>query len=125
VELPGAPLYREAKRAHRIAESARLRWCVEICALLESLATAGVVLAEANLNRFNVDPQGHLWLVDLWPMQRSAPEEARTRHLEFARGACKSLIDQAPCYTLVDDAQQRINDATSLGELGAVLQDRR
>jgi hypothetical protein len=125
VELPGAPLYREAKRAHRVAESTRLRWAVEICALLESVAAAGVFIADANLSRFNVDQQGHLWLVDVWPMQRSTPEQARAQHLQQAQLACKSLVDQAPCYTLGDDALQRMQNATSLGELAAVFQQGR
>jgi hypothetical protein len=122
VELPGMPLQREAKRAQRIDEATRLRWAVEICAMLEGLAAGGVMLPDANLNRFNVDQQGRLWLVDLWPLQNAEPDQARAAHCEHARSTCRQLLQQAPCYTIAADAFEQIEQATMLRQLVAIFE---
>jgi hypothetical protein len=121
VELPGQPLFREGKRANRIEELTRLRWAVQICALLEGLSNAGVVLEDAKSNRFNVDPQGHLWLVDLWPLQGADAQRAHAENLEHARAACRELLNQAPCYSLADDALQQLEAAGSLKQLASIF----
>lgn len=121
VELPGQPLFREGKRTNRIEETTRLRWAVQICALLEGLSNAGVVIADASSNRFNVDPQGHLWLVDLWPLQGADVERAHAANLEHARVTCRELLNQAPCYSLPDGALQQVEAATSIKQLASIF----
>ena len=121
VELPGQPLFREGKRANRIEELTRLRWAVQICALLEGLSNAGVVLADANSNRFNVDPQGHLWLVDLWPLHGADTQRAHAQNLEHARVTCRELLNQAPCYSLAEGALQQLEAATSIKQLASIF----
>ena len=122
VELPGMPVYREVKRAHRLSEATRLGWVVQLCALLDGLASSGVMLADAQLNRFNVDQDGRLWLVDLWPLRRAEPEVARQAHLGQARAACRQLLDNAPCYSLAPGAFEQIEQVQSLRELAALFE---
>jgi hypothetical protein len=121
IELPGAPLYREAKRAARIEENVRVRWALELCALLLGLSNSGHALPDARLDRFNVDPGGHLWLVDLWPFQKIEVTSAHAQNLEHARATCLELLNQAPYYTLAEDAQQRVREAKSLEALAAIF----
>lgn len=121
VELPGVPMYRETKRGPRIEENTRVRWAAELCALLAGLSSAGLALADANLNRFNVDPSGHLWLVDAWPLQKVGRELAQTQNLEHARTTCLQLLQQAPFYTLAQDAVHQLQEAESLEQLAAVF----
>jgi len=99
----------------------RLRWAVQICALLEGLSNAGVIIADANSNRFNVDPQGHLWLVDLWPLRGADVERAHAENLEHARVTCRELLNQAPCYSLAEGALQQLEAATSIKQLASIF----
>ncbi len=121
VELPGAPLHREVKRSQRVDESARRRWAVELCAVLESLSLAGLVMLDGNLNRFNVDQAGHLWLVDLWPLKRGAADQAHDDNLRHAQDACEQLLSQAFFFTLPEDVPRQAKAPKSLGALAALF----
>jgi hypothetical protein len=122
VELPGSPLSREANRLGRAAESLRLRWAVELCALLTALADQGVTLADADLRRFNTDGNGRLCLVDLWPLSGTDPVQARLAHRDHARKSCRQLLLQAPCYSLAPNALERLEKAADLAEIVGIFE---
>ncbi|MGE5788470.1 MAG: hypothetical protein ACM3ZE_28020, partial [Myxococcales bacterium] len=108
VDLPGSPLSRELKGPNRVAESIRLRWAIEVTCILATLAQQGVVLADAELRRFNTDDLGHLWLVDLWPLRRTSVEEAAEMHLGYIKTAAQQFVRAAPCYSIAADGSERL-----------------
>jgi hypothetical protein len=117
VELTGYPLNREAQKSSRIDERLRMRWAVELCALLAALAEQGTVLPDAELSRFNTDQEGRLWLVDLWNLQSVTPEQARLAHCDRARTSCRQLLNMAPAYCVAGDAPERLESAASLEQI--------
>ncbi len=121
VELPGYPLNREVQKGGRVEESVRLRWAVEICALLAAVAHQGAVLPDADLCRFNLDQEGRLWLVDLWEMQSAEPDQALLAHRDQARGICGQLLRLAPCYSLAADALDQLENAVDLTEIARII----
>jgi hypothetical protein len=122
VELQGLPLNRHVSRSLHHEQSVRLRWAIELCALLSALADQGVALQDAELHRFNTDPNGRLWLVDLWPLCRMEPNQASLAHLRLARQSCRQLLRQAPCYSLPTDAVERLEKAGDLAEVARIFE---
>jgi hypothetical protein len=122
VELLGYPLNREVQKGGRIEERLRLRWAVEVCALLTALAQQGAVLPDAELNRFNTDQEGRLWLVDLWGLRQEEPDSALRMHCIAARKSCRQLVMLAPCYALSVDAYERLENETNIAELARVFE---
>ncbi len=121
VELLGYPLNREAQKGGRIEERLRLRWAVELCALLTALAQQGAVLPDAELNRFNTDQEGRLWLVDLWGLRRDEPAAALLANCICARKSCQQLVMLAPCYSLPVAAHERLENETDLTQLARIF----
>jgi len=78
-------------------------------------------LPDADAFRFNLDQEGHLWLVDLWGLRSTTPEEALSRHCESARRLCVRLLALAPAYSLGGDVFQKLEQAATLIELAALL----
>lgn len=122
VELPGYPLNREVQKGSRVDERLRLRWAIELCALLAALAQQGTVLPDAELCRFNADQDGRLWLVDLWGLKSTEPSMAQLEHCEKARKACRQLVTVAPCYSVSADALERLQSAPNLVQLAQTLE---
>jgi hypothetical protein len=121
VELLGYPLNREIQKGGRIEERLRLRWAVELCALLTALAQQGAVLPDAELNRFNTDQDGRLWLVDLWGLRREEPDAALHAHCNCARKSCLQLVTAAPCYSLPQGAYERLENETDIKQLARIF----
>lgn len=121
VELPGSPLNREAQKGSRIEERLRLRWAVELCALLCALAQQGALIADSELYRFNTDQEGRLWLVDLWGLCSAEPNQAQAAHCESARAACRQLLGAAPVYSVSGDALERLDQAPDLLRMAQIF----
>ena len=122
VELPGYPLHRELQKGNRVDERVRLRWAVEVCALLAALAQQGVALPDAEFYRFNSDQEARLWLVDLWGAQSAPPGEALQAHTQHARKCCQQLLTTAPSYALPSDALERLERASDLVQMARVFE---
>lgn len=124
VELPGTSLVKELKQAQRMSEHRRLDLLVQICAVLHGLAQEGLLLADIDLNRFNVDAGGRVWLVDLWPLTRVEPTHAQRAYVENMQRICERLLGAAPAYALPDDALEQISATQSLHELATLFAGR-
>lgn len=124
VELPGASLVKELKQAQRVSEHKRLELIVQICAVLQGLAQQGLLLADVDLNRFNVDAGGRVWLVDLWPMACVEPAHAQQAYVENMQKLGVRLLGAAPAYSLPDDVLEQISATQSLQELAALIAGR-
>ena len=121
VELLGYPLNREVQKGSRFEEPLRLRWAVEVCALLTALARQGAVLPDADLNRFNTDQDGRIWLVDLWGLRREEPDAALLAHCNWARKSCRQLVTLSPCYSLSADAYERLENEIDIAQLARIF----
>jgi hypothetical protein len=64
-------------------------------AILSALANAGAVLPEAHPRRFEVDPSGHPWLVDVRRLTAAPVEVANQQMLDQARGFVGRVLDGA------------------------------
>jgi hypothetical protein len=124
VELPGQPLHREAKQASHLDSRVRLRWAVEVCSLLAALAHQQVVLADAELRRFNAGQDGRLWLVDCWPLRQAQTAEALRVHTELAKRCCRQLLATVPSAILSGETLERIERAEDLWSLVGALEGR-
>lgn len=122
VELAGYPLNRELQKGQRVQERVRLRWAVELCALLAALAREGVALPDAEPYRFNLDQEGRLWLVDLWGIRSAQPDEAMRAHCEHARKSCQRLLTLAPSYSMPDDALERLEQVPDLVQMAQIFE---
>ena len=122
IELAGVPLNREAQKGSRVEERLRLRWAVEVCALLAALAQGGAVLPDAELVRFNADQEGRLWLVDLWGLEGAAPDNALVAHCDRARKSCRQLLKMAPCYSVSADALERLESVADLVQMARIFE---
>ena len=122
VELPGFPLNREMQKGHRVEERLRLRWAVEYCSLLLTMAQQGFVLPDAELNRFNTDQEGRLWLIDLWGMQTAEPDTALRLHCDQARNSCRQLLTMAHAYSVSSDALERLEVVPDLTQMARIFE---
>jgi hypothetical protein len=69
---------------------------VQVCAHLNALALAGVVLPDGSAQRFSLDGGGGVWLVDLWGAARDEPARAAEQHGEYAYELVPMLRELRP-----------------------------
>ncbi|HEY5956411.1 MAG TPA: hypothetical protein VIV60_07665, partial [Polyangiaceae bacterium] len=92
VEVPGVPLPRCLGQGARPSEVVRRRWLIAMVALFNALGQQGFMLPDASLYRYNVDGEGHLWLIDLWQLAVTEPSLALTTHANYARDICTRVL---------------------------------
>jgi hypothetical protein len=122
VEIPGSPLPRCLSQGARVTDAVRTSWMIGICALLNALGREGLALPDASLYRYNVDSEGHVWLVDLWQVRVAEPTEALALHVKQALDLCNRMLglDLSPT-----PEAEGIETATGLRRIVEQLERRR
>jgi len=123
VELPGQPL-NQTKQSGRSDGRMQRRWAVELCAMLAALAYQGIVLADADLRRFNSTDDGGLWLVDLWPLHSAESAEALRVHCELAKRACLQLLEPVSRTSMSGATLERLEQAQTLLDVVRAIEER-
>ncbi len=85
-----------------LGEDQLLTLALDGVTMLAALAQLGIVLPDASADRFELDPSGRLWLLDLWRAELVEPKTAITPMLRLASRWCESLILDMP-FVFVDD----------------------
>jgi hypothetical protein len=104
-----------------LEREAALSCCAEATALLAALAVAGLRLPDAAPERFELAPNGRLWLSDLDGVERDQPAWAEKKHLEHARGLCRMVMEHARRYVVPIGAVDAIDRAETLAELAKLF----
>jgi hypothetical protein len=115
------PALPRSLQAPELGREQVLGWCEEGCRLLAGLAAFGLELPDAVPARFSVDPQGRLWLVDLWQLRAAPPEDAARAHVRLAQQLCTELLGALELDVLASAAWAAFDGAASLAELASAL----
>lgn len=89
--------------------------------ILAALATAGIQLPDASLQRFTRETDGALLLTDLAGAQRLEVEAAKSAHVTLAREFCQFVLGKARRYIAPRDAREAVSAAQSCAELARTL----
>lgn len=124
VTRPGPDLRRSLSRKGGLALEQAMSVCWEATSILWALAAAGIELSDANSRRFDLEPGGRLWLVDLCGGRSREAEAAERAHLELARGLCRYVLDRARRYIPPREVREAMERSSSCVELARAFERR-
>ncbi len=97
-----------------------LRICGDGAAILAALASAGVALPDARLDRFDLEGESRLCLVDLQGAEPGDADSAGKSHLELARGFFRAVLERSRNRGADPRLLRAIDRAGSLADLGRI-----
>ena len=118
VPVAGQKLYRAlGRKGGEPAFHLVLRLCGDGAAIFAALGAAEVALPDARLDRFDLEGDSRLSLVDLQGAEPRDADKASKEHLELARGFFRAVLERSR-YRSADSRLLRVIDrAGSLAEL--------
>lgn len=120
VPSAGQKLNRALGRKSEPAFHTVLRICGECAALLGSLAAAGVMLPDARLERFDLEGESRLWLVDLQGAVQGDVNSAGKSHVELARGFFRAVLERSRQGNLSGRLLRAVEEAPDCAELARI-----
>ncbi len=121
VRAHGSPLSTAVERKGGLQREAALRVCSDLVGIFGGLAAARVALPDAELQRFDLTPDGRVWLVDL---RGARPNADPTLLLDLARNACRSVLDMARRYVPPGDLPGGLGSPPSFADLLRLVEPR-
>ena len=98
-----------------------LRLCAEAAAILAMLAEVGVLLPDADPERFELGDSGRLWLFDVKGGEHRPPSEVRRLHPRHAADLCQKVLDSLRGAAGITDLLERVKAAGTTAELARLL----
>ncbi|MBI5511176.1 MAG: hypothetical protein HY903_20640 [Deltaproteobacteria bacterium] len=119
VLLCGEPATRGVRELRR--EQTRLYECLRSgIELLNALASCGVVLPDARLDRFLLDSVGRLLLADLTGARREPVDTALAEHLSLGKALCTALFEAGSAHDVSAPLREALAAASSLTAMARV-----